>query len=186
MANREHIAWLLEGVEAWNERRRNIPNGGYSFTPDFEDASLYGIFRDAGKLDSRGNIPLAGANLAGANLVKADLRSADLSNADLEIATLTDSNLWRANLTKTKLHFADLTGANLTAARPWQAALYPRVIRSPSQYPGDSEPVNTIEKFLSKIQKIRDHYAESTSLYFRGEFECGWDLRPSVMRRTWP
>ena len=33
-----------------------------------------------------------------------------------------------------------------------------------------------------KVQKVSNYYDEATSLYFRGEFECGWELRPSVMR----
>ena len=83
MANSEHIAWLLEGVEAWNERHQKVPGKGYLFTPDFEAAPLYRIFRDADKLDGRGIIPLAGADLFDANLSKADLNSADLSHANL-------------------------------------------------------------------------------------------------------
>lgn len=41
--------------------------------------------------------------------------------------------------------------------------------------------VNTISEFLSIVQRLRDPHAESP-LYFRGESECGWELRPSVMR----
>ena len=28
MANSEHIKWLLEGVESWNERRQKVPGKG--------------------------------------------------------------------------------------------------------------------------------------------------------------
>ena len=45
-ANSEHIKWLLEGVESWNERHQNVPGKGYLFTPDFEGAPLYWTFRD--------------------------------------------------------------------------------------------------------------------------------------------
>ena len=182
MANTEHIGWLLEGVEAWNERHQIVPGKGYLFYPDFGNAPLYWIFRDADKLDSRGKIPLAGADLVNANLTKADLNSADLSHANLTLATLIDSNLWRADLTNAKFHFADLTGANLTATEPWKAALYPSVIQSPKQHPDEAEPVKAIEDLLPKIQKFKNYYDATTTLYFRGEFECGWDLRPSVMR----
>ena len=186
MANPEHTAWLLEGVESWNERRQKVPGKGYLFTPDFEGAPLYWIFRDANKLDGRGRIPLAGADLVDADLTKADLNSADLSGANLELATLAESKLWRADLTNANLHFADLTGATLTASEPWKADLYPRVIRSPRQYPDESELITTIKDLLTMIQSIRDYYDEAydepLSLYFRGESECEWDLRPSVMR----
>ena len=182
MANSEHIKWLLEGVEAWNERHEHVPDKACPFTPDFEDAHLYWVFREAGRLDVRGKIPLAGADLTDAELSKSNLINGDLSGAKLALANLTDSNLWLADLTNADLRFADLTGANLTASEPWKADLYPPVIRSPEQCPDQSEPVRTVECLLTKTWKIRDYYDEDVVLYFRGEFECGWDLRPFVMR----
>ena len=192
MANSEHIAWLLEGVESWNERRENFRLEGYRFTPDFEDAPLHSIFGEADKLDRYGRIPIAGADLVDANLIKAHLNSvnlteanlhfADLTDADLTLADLTGAALWWANLTDTKLHFADLTRANLTATEPWKAAFYPSVTKSPKQHPDEAEPVKRIEDLLRKIRKLKSYYDAATTFYFRGEFECGWDLRPSVMR----
>ena len=182
MANDEHIKWLLEGVESWNERHQNVPGKGYPFTPNFEDAPLYWTFREAGKLDGRGRIPLAGVDLFDADLTKADLNLADLSGANLGLATLTESKLWQADLTGANLHFTDLTGANLTASEPWKADLYPSVIKSPEQHPDRSRPVTSIKDLLPKIQKIKDHYDPTVFLYFRGESECGWELRPYVMR----
>ena len=182
MANDEHIKWLLEGVEAWNERRRKIPGQGYPFVPDFEEASLYWIFRDADKLDHQGKIPLAGVDLVHANLSKASLIDADLSGGNLTLATLTDTNLWRADLTNANLQFADLTGANLTASEPWKADLYPSVIKSPEQHPNRARPVASVKDLLPKIQRIKDFYDPTVFLYFRGESECGWELRPSLMR----
>ena len=182
MANEEHITWLLEGVESWNERHQNVPGKGYLFTPDFEGAPLYWTFREAGKLDGRGRIPLAGVDLSDADLTKADLNLADLSGANLELATLTESKLWQADLTGANLHFADLTGANLTASEPWKAALYPSIIRSPEQHPDRARPVTSIKDLLPKIQRIKDYYDPTVFLYFRGESEFGWELRPSLMR----
>ena len=172
MANDEHITWLLEGVAAWNDRRQRVPGQGYLFAPDFERAPLYRIFREAERLDSRGKIPLAGADLVDADLAKADLTSADLSGA----------NLWRADLTNTNLHFAELTGANLTASEPWKATLYPSVIKSPEQHSDEASPVTSIQDLLPKIQRLKDYYDPTISLYFRGESKCGCKLRPSVMR----
>ena len=82
MANSEHIKWLLEGVESWNERHQNVPGKGYLFTPDIEGAPLYWTFRETGKLDGRGRIPLAGVDLSDAALTKAALNLADLSGAN--------------------------------------------------------------------------------------------------------
>ena len=128
MANPEHIAWLLESIDSWNERREND-----RFVPDFQGVDLRGVFRRAGKIDSRERIPLAGANLRGAklvgaglwlaNLIKANLQSADLTEADLRFADLTEADLdsadltgailRRVNLTRTYLGSADLTKADL-------------------------------------------------------------------------
>lgn len=55
MANEQHIAWLLEGAEAWNARREKE-----DFVPDFEGADL----REA---------DLRGAKLLGANLREANV-----------------------------------------------------------------------------------------------------------------
>lgn len=182
MANDRHIMWLLEGVETWNKRHRIVPGEGYPFTPDFGGAPLYQIFQEADKLDSRGKIPLAGVDLSNANLANADLTSADLSEADLTLATLTDSNLWRADLTDANVHFAELSGANLTASEPWKADLYPAVIKSLEQHLDGARPVVSVKDLLPKIQRLKDHYDPTVFLYFRGESECEWELRPSLMR----
>ena len=169
-------------MEAWNERHSIVRDREYRFTPDFEDAPLYEIFREAGKLDIRGRIPIAGVDLVDAKLAKANLSFADLTEADLTLADLTDVTLWGASLVGTKLHYTDLTRANLTTSEPWKASLYPSVIRSPKQRPDEAGLVKSIEDLLLRIQVLRDCYGEAVTLYFRGEFECGWDLRPSVMR----
>ena len=182
MANPEHIEWLLEGVESWNERHKSVPREGYRFTPDFGGADLYTAFRDANKLDRHRRVPIAGADLYDANLTKVDLSFADLTSANLTLADLTGASLWHANLTDTTLHYSDLTGANLTAAEPWKAALYPPLGISQEQRPDETELVKTIEHLLPNIQRIKNYYHPATALYFRGEYKCGWDLRPSVMR----
>jgi uncharacterized protein YjbI with pentapeptide repeats len=63
MANDEHVAMLKQGVEAWNERRREFP-----IIPDLINAKL-------------GGADLRGANLDGAFLYKADLSGAALGEA---------------------------------------------------------------------------------------------------------
>ena len=172
MADSEHIEWLLEGVESWNERRRNLSGEAYPFKPDFEGAPLYWMFQEANKLDGLRRIPLAEANLVDANFARADLTSADLSGA----------NLWCAELTNTNLQFADLTGANLTASEPWRASLYASATRSPKQHPYRARPVKSVKDLLPKIQRVKDYYDPTVFLYFRGESQCGWELRPSLMR----
>ena len=182
MANPEHIAWLLEGVESWNKRYNKSQPGGYPFTPNLEGADLYSAFREANKLDGNRRIPLVGVDLEGANLAGADLSFADLTDANLTLADLTAAWLWHANLINTTLHFADLDRTNLTAAEPWRAKLDFSFIESPKQHPDNDEPVEIIQNLLHRIEQIRDFYDAAITLYFRGELNCGWELRPSIMR----
>ena len=42
--------------------------------------------------------------------------------------------------------------------------------------------IDAIESLLSEIKRLRSSYDSNITLYFRGEFECGWELRPYVMR----
>ena len=182
MANAEHIRWLLEGVEAWNEQHENLPPMGYPFVPDFEEAPLYERFRGANRLDSRGSIPLSGADLSEANFAKADLTFADLTGANLTLADLTDSSLWNAKLTNAVLHYADLTRVNLTSAQPWEADLYPPSVEPLEQHPYKEKAVASVEDLVHKTQELKNLYNATTAFYFRGESECEWDLSPSVMR----
>ena len=182
MANPKHIEWLLEGVESWNGRRENYRDEGEHFIPDLEDAGLYDAFRKAGKLDSSGKIPLAGADLIEANLANADLIFADLRNANLTLAILTGANLWWSYLAEAKLHHADLVGANLSATEPWKADILLPAFMMPEQHSDKTGPITRIEELLTRVQEIKSYYSANTTLYFRGEREWGWALRPSVMR----
>jgi hypothetical protein len=79
MANPEHVAWLKEGVEAWNARRARD-----DFKPDLFEADLQ-------------LADLRGADLRGADLRGADLRGADVTSAvginDESTAEVTDLSL---------------------------------------------------------------------------------------------
>ena len=109
MANRQHLAILDQGVDAWNEWRELNP----SVEPDLRGGSFQG--RD-----------LRGLQLDGADLVRADLREADLSNshfrkanfrkANLTGATLESIQAVRASFRSTVLARANLSGANLRRA----------------------------------------------------------------------
>jgi uncharacterized protein YjbI with pentapeptide repeats len=132
MSNPEHIKFFREGVNVWNQWRKDNPN----ITPDlsgerfsFEDlrgrdfrradlttAILNGAILRGGY--ERG-ADLRDANLTSANLTRADLSSQNLSgvnltNADLRGARLTQANFTEANITRADFSNADLWGANLT------------------------------------------------------------------------
>ena len=68
MADQQHIHWLFEGREEWNARRDEN-----EFTPDFSGVDLYQAFRDENKLNSDGDIPLAGFDLRRANFADSRL-----------------------------------------------------------------------------------------------------------------
>lgn len=139
MANPEHLAILAQGVESWNEWRREL----FEITPDLRRADLREAdlrradFREA-DLSEAGlegadlreadlretnlegadlrRVLLSGANLRGAYLRRADLREADLSWADLSWAYLNRTDLHFVNLRGANLSGADLSGADLTRA----------------------------------------------------------------------
>jgi hypothetical protein len=91
MAKDEHVVLLKQGVDAWNEWRRENPD----IRPDLSGADLFGE-------------NLKGANLSGAHLDGADLRQANLIEADLGGADLDGARLNRANLTEAMMAGADL------------------------------------------------------------------------------
>ena len=133
MADPEHIALLLKGVEAWNARRQTE-----DFVPDLSRLNLLEEFREKGQLGNDGQVRLNSIDLRGANLFNADLRYARLFDAKLIAANLTLSDLRGAHLDGADLSDADLTAAkiqcadlrdaklfrtNLHRAEPWTARL---------------------------------------------------------------
>lgn len=88
MGNPQHLEWLLEGVDAWNARRK-----ANFFIPDLAEFDIAEAFKAADKLNEANRIPLAGAHLS-----YADLRGSVLLRADLRGASLYRAVLWRAEL----------------------------------------------------------------------------------------
>jgi TIR domain/Pentapeptide repeats (8 copies) len=94
MANKAHLAQLMQGVEAWNQWREAHPR----IRPDLSEARLIE------------------ANLTRANLEETILREANLDGATLREAMLVGANLVRATLQRADLQAAMLVGANLYQA----------------------------------------------------------------------
>lgn len=129
MADPNHIKWLLEGVESWNERRRQK-----DFEPDLRGANIYEEFQQAGKINHEGNLPLSRINLRRANLAKscfstpytnggADFRASNFWSANLQDAQLANSRLDGAVLNGSMLDRANLNGAKLCAAKMFSAQM---------------------------------------------------------------
>ena len=119
MANQEHLDLLKQGVEVWNQWRkehRRVP-------PDLSGADLVESALSDARL-SFSNLKEAHfrqAHLHRAYFVHADLSGANLREALLLEAHLNHANLAGANLSGAQLQhanirFADLSGANLSGA----------------------------------------------------------------------
>ncbi len=117
----ELIPQLKQGVEVWNEWRKN----NYRSQINFRGVDLNGINLRGADLS---NVFFLEANLSGANFSQAMLWSANLSRADLsdgnlEKFELTDTNFNGANLSRANLSSAKLNGANLSRANLSSAKL---------------------------------------------------------------
>jgi len=139
MADASHIDILYEGVEAWNEWRRENPGEKPLLAgEDLSEMDLTGVnLSEADLTDAElFQTHLTEANLKMAVFDKADLSGADLSGAALYKASLVEACLIEANLTGadvraadfrksdlrgTTLHRVDFEGANLTDANLMEA-----------------------------------------------------------------
>lgn len=106
--NPEHLAKLMEGVDAWNEWRTQNPE----IKPDLIKAILQ-------------RVNLTRANLSRANLMGANLRGAILIKANLKLANLINANLIGANLTGAILTEAKLTYAKYDSRTKWPEGFDP-------------------------------------------------------------
>ncbi len=106
MVNKQHLDILMQGVEKWNQWRKDNPE----IKPELAEANLVDKYLNGVEL---GEADLRGANLNGANLECADLSNANLSGSDLGRAVLNEANLSEANLSGANLEWADLINVNL-------------------------------------------------------------------------
>ena len=143
MANDTHIQWLIEGEAAWNVRRESL-----NFRPDFSFADIPKSFRQAGKLDHNGRVPLNRFNLSDSNFTGANLSNVDLMGTNLQRAKMPGAQLYGVSFFQTDLscvefgsaYFGnidfgfsilkdtdfvngDLIGAELAASQFWKAKL---------------------------------------------------------------
>ena len=136
MADPEHLARLVEGVETWNDWRRQAQR----VWPDLSYTDLRGLIGLRGanlhRVDFRGS-DLSGVDLCGTDLTDADFRGArlrgviaktalsraNLGSADLEGSDLQQANLQSALCYQASFVMADLRGANLRGVNFQNAGL---------------------------------------------------------------
>jgi hypothetical protein len=110
MADPSHLERLLDGVDGWNEWRRQNPE----VKPDLSEARLINADLERAVLD---NADLRRADLSKAQLSHASLHSANLESATLILADLLGAVLNQANLSGTSFFGAFLFGTRLKSAR---------------------------------------------------------------------
>jgi uncharacterized protein YjbI with pentapeptide repeats len=140
MANEEHLKILKQGVEVWNEWRRenfetkpdlchatlkdadlkqaNLTEANLTYA-DFSSADLSYAYLIGSDVDNAifRDANLFNANLSQASFTEAKLIHAYLKGADCRQVDFRGSSLNEANLTQTNLYHADLSGADLTGAK---------------------------------------------------------------------
>ena len=104
MANEEHLRILREGVNRWNQWRKD----NSEIEPDLRGAKLSSL--DFFTAD------FSGANLSSANLTYTDLSDSNLSYADLSYADFTNADLTRATFSSANLSYVNLRGTNVSDA----------------------------------------------------------------------
>ncbi|GHO98841.1 hypothetical protein KSF_088890 [Reticulibacter mediterranei] len=114
MADQEHIGLLMQGVDVWNQWRREHPE----IRPDLSSADF--SLANLHKVDLH-EANLMRANFTSTNFIGAALNQANLSRACLKEATFYRASLNRVSLIGASLHNtflidADLTRADLTRA----------------------------------------------------------------------
>jgi hypothetical protein len=177
MANEEHVTLLKQGVDAWNDWRRDNP----AVRPDFSGADLRGVNLNAADWASGADLRganFSGADLRGAGLLLANFGGADLSrvnlsgaeacvanfsNANLRDAVLVEAALTLAYFIGTNLENADLAGCHVYGVSTWGVKL--EGARQQNLVITDaSEPMITVDNIeiaqfiylLLHNQKIRD------------------------------
>lgn len=123
MGNPQHLEWLLEGVEAWNARRKRAP-----FTPDLSGFDLSGdefrVIDSFFRTDRVPDRPFAKENWRAINLSEANLTDTNFQQRVLFGANFRSSNLARCNFNKTKAYSANFDDCNLKGANLNSADLY--------------------------------------------------------------
>jgi uncharacterized protein YjbI with pentapeptide repeats len=176
MANEEHLKILQQGVEVWNQWRKDNPE----IEPDLYRADLLKAHLCQANL--------SGTNLCEANLFRANLREANLSRvnlykahliqANLSKTNLCEANLFRVNLREVDLRGADLREADLTYALLRGADLRGTHFSGADIIQTDLSEVNLAEQDLGKT---RLGGVKLSGVNFAGQDLSGQDLSGAIL-----
>ena len=199
--------WSVDIPERFQEAGKLDHNGRVSLARfDLDDA----VFRGANlKQVNLGKALLRRAKMTGAGLSGTSFNQADLSCAEFSVGSLANADLSSAILVDTELIQTNLTGADLGWSRYWQAKLFSGSSSPPSSVPrsGFLRNIQRSRKWFQKVLKIKspapyrgetianvsdlidrcfeiENRNKDLSIYFRGERDHRWSLRPSVMRAS--
>jgi len=131
LANPDHLAKLKEGVEAWNNWRRENPGlrpdlRRLDFAGELRGTKLWGGPWDAVervdlgaspgwyKGEKREAIDFSNTDLGHSDLTGARLEKVDFRKARLWGTNLSETDLWGANIRKARLRSANISGARLS------------------------------------------------------------------------
>ena len=169
VANLRHAKFSLANLQ-----RVNLTN-----------ARLEGADFDGAVLDGA---TLHNANLCGAEMIftkcnKTEFYQADLTNTIFDYADLQNALFISTTLVGADLSLAKLTGVNLERSRLWEANLFQN--SGPKSKPFISENhgkhINCVADLIKECAEHKTNGSDDV-LYFRGEHNKEWELRPSVMR----
>lgn len=192
LANKQHIEWLCEGVDSWNERRKH-----QDFEPDFEEIVIPDEIQDLSYGDSFEGINLENANFRNAFLVDINLEKANLKNArfqgaglfgvnlseailiranftdamlydaklngiDADEADFTEATICEIDLQGAKLAHAKLEGVNITNTQPLKSVLYDELLNTRKSSPDLPQKIENIEELMKIYQGFKKNYGNDT------------------------
>lgn len=166
MADQDHLAILLQGVQAWNTWRAKHVD----VKPDLREADLreadlreaYLREADLERADLSGahlyRCDLHGSHLYRANLRETDLREANLNRADLREADLRGANLQYALLVGANFERANLSNCAVYGASAWNVHLED-AIQTNLAINGPNDPIITVDdlEVAQFIYLLLDH-----------------------------
>jgi len=174
MANPEHLEILKQGVEVWNQWRKNHCH----VSVDLSRSNL-------------NSMNLQHADLIFVNLQDVQLQNANLQNADLSFALLQEANLKSSNLRNAKLNYTNLNNADLQETCLIGAELRNAILEKTNLKRADFQSADLGGAKLEKAD-LREAYMRETILIdttlkcanLKGSYLVGADLRLTNLKQA--